>query len=72
MGIECAYSFEDLYRAAYGKSLSLKEKNKLQNISQEKINSLVLAWAEKAGWKTNKKIGKDNKIYLSFYPRETA
>lgn len=68
IGIECAYSFEDLYRAAFGKSLKPQEKFELQNLSQEKINTLVSLWAQKAQWKTHKKKGSDKKVYLSFHP----
>lgn len=68
MGIECAYSFDDLYKAAYGKNLKANEKAELQNLSQEKINEFVEIWAQKARWKTCKKKGSDNKIYLSFHP----
>lgn len=68
MGIECAYSFLDLYKAAFGKSPALKEKIKLQTLSQDEINQLVKDWAEKANWKTRNKKGADGIIYLSFHP----
>lgn len=68
MGIECAYSFLDLYKAAFGKRPPLKEKLKLQKLSQEEINGLVMQWAKKAGWKTREKKGSDGKNYLSFWP----
>ncbi len=64
----CDYSFEDLYKAAYNKSLSNKEKQELQKLPQSKINLLVKKWATKAGWKTVEKKGNDNKIYVSFTP----
>jgi len=66
--IECNYSFYDLYKAAYGHRIPLKEKRELQKLSQDKINDLVVIWAKVAGWKTKKKKGTDKKIYLSFYP----
>lgn len=68
MGIECNYSFADLYRAAFGIGLNIKEKRKFQAYSQEQINALVIEWAKIAGWKTKKKKGADKKVYLSFYP----
>lgn len=68
MGSECNYSFFDLYEAAFGRKISLKEKMAFQQLSQEEINDLVLVWAEEAGWKTTKKRGSDNKIYRSFHP----
>ena len=68
MGEECNYSFFDLYKAAYGHRIALKEKRALQKLSQEEINKLVLVWAKEAGWKTKKKKGTDKKVYLSFHP----
>lgn len=65
---ECDYSFDMLYKASYGKSLPPKEKKNLQSLSQEKINTLVLKWAKRAGWKTEEKKGADNILYLSFCP----
>ncbi len=64
---ECGYSFEILYEAAYGKRLDEGLKTKLQNLSQEKINSLVIKWAKIARWKTDKRIGSDGIEYVSFY-----
>lgn len=66
-GFECKFSFEGLYKAAFGKSLSFKEKKKLQSLPQEKINGLVTTWAQKAGWEIKKKKGTDGKVYISFY-----
>ena len=67
-GFECKFSFDDLYKAAFGKSLTNKEKLKFKKLSQKEINILVSSWAKKTGWKTKKKKGTDGKIYLSFYP----
>lgn len=66
--MECDYSFEMLYKAAFGKSLSKKLKTQLQKSTQEEINQLVKKWAVKAGWTTMKKNGADNCEYLAFYP----
>lgn len=68
MGIECAYSFIDLYKAAFGHKIALKEKKAFQRLSQEEINSLVKEWANKAGWKTREKRGTGNVLYLAFFP----
>lgn len=68
IGIECDYSFDMLYEAAFGKNLDIKEKQKLQKLSQEEINTLVLNWAKIAGWKTKEKNGSGGEIYLSFHP----
>lgn len=68
MGIECAYSFEELYKAAFGRSLTKKEKLEFQESSQEEINNLVLVWAQKAKWTTDKRSGTDGREYIAFYP----
>jgi hypothetical protein len=67
-GFECKFSFDDLYKATFNKSLNIKEKRKLQSLPQEEINEIVLSWTQKAGWKTKKKKGNDGKTYVSFYP----
>jgi hypothetical protein len=72
METSCNYSFWDLYIAAFGHRPPLKEKIKLQKLSQEEINVLVLDWAKKAGWKTKKKKGVDGKVYISFYRTSLA
>ena len=71
-GFECKFSFDDLYKAAFGKSLTSKEKKKLQSLPQEDINTLVCKWAKEAGWKTKKKKGNNGKIYISFYRTSLA
>lgn len=68
MGIECNFSFDDLYKAAFGKDISKKAKQEFANLSQDKINNLVLKWSKKANWKTEEKKGIDGKIYLAFFP----
>lgn len=70
-GFECNFSFEDLYKAAFGKVLSQEEKEKLQKLPQQKINSLILEWANKANWNIYPKLGTDGKKYLAFYPTVT-
>lgn len=66
--IECDYSFEMLYRAAFKKKIPMKVKIELQMLPQDKINSLVNEWACKAKWRTEEKIGERGIIYLAFYP----
>lgn len=66
--MECDFSFSDLYKAAFGKNLSKKEKESFANLTQIEINRLVSKWAKKASWKTQDKKGDDGKIYLAFYP----
>lgn len=67
--VECDYSFEMLYKAAFGKNFSVKEKNRFQGLNQREINKLVLIWAEKAKWETQKKIGANGQEFLAFYPK---
>ena len=68
MGIECDYSFDALYQAAFGKKIPKKEKRKFQSLSQDEINTLVSRWAKKAGWDTTEKKGTDGNNFLSFHP----
>ena len=65
---ECDYSFEMLYKAAFGRNIKREEKEKLQGLPQKKINVLVMDWVKKAGWIARKRKGSDNKIYTAFYP----
>jgi hypothetical protein len=64
----CNYSFDDLYKAAFGKKMPQIEKLKLQRLSQEGINELVIAWVQQAGWQTFARTGTDGKKYVAFYP----
>ncbi len=68
INIECDYSFEMLYKAAFGKNISILEKSKLQKLNQKEINLLVKKWAKRAGWGTEKRIGEKNTIYIAFFP----
>lgn len=65
--LECNYSFEDLYKAAFGRKISEKKKKEFQTLTQKEINDLVNRWAQKAQWKTNKRKGADGEIYISFH-----
>lgn len=67
--LECDYSFEMLYKAAFGKSITKEEKTKLKILPQREINKLVIVWAKKAGWVTESKKGVDKKDYIAFYPK---
>jgi len=66
--VECDYSFEMLYKAAFGKKLPISEKNRIQQLPQNKINLLVKDWANMAGWQTVERIGLDKQTYLAFFP----
>ena len=67
--IECDYSFDMLYRAAFKKNISQKAKLQLQSLDQEGINKLVAKWAKTAEWNTEMKTSRDGNLYLSFWPR---
>lgn len=68
MGIECAYSFWDLYRAAFGKDASRKTKAKFYSMSQNMRNREVESWAKLANWQIDKRLGTDGEIYFAFAP----
>lgn len=65
---ECDYSFEMLYRAAYGKSLDTAKKKALQALPQKEINNIIKDWAEKARWICVERIGEKGVRYTAFYP----
>ena len=64
----CNYSFDDLYKAAFGKKLSTNQKKKLQKLPQEKINQLVEEWTQKAQWLSQEKILPQGTRFLAFSP----
>lgn len=70
-GIECDYSFDMLYRAAFGRNIPLKEKRALQSATQVIINKKVLEWALIAGWITDERKGNDKNLYIAFYPPQS-
>ncbi len=68
MSIECQYSFDDLYLAAFQSELSDAERAGFKTLLQSELNRLVADWAAKAGWHTAERVGSDGKIYLAFWP----
>lgn len=68
MAIECAYSFYDLFHAAYQRQPSIEEIAHFENLSQSGKNELVKQWAEVAGWETEDRTGDDEQIYTAFAP----
>lgn len=68
----CAYSFADLYRAAFGKSPQPKTMLDLFAKSREEINLQVAEWAKIAGWKTQIRTGAAGVEYLAFCPRDSS
>lgn len=65
---ECAFSFDDLYKAAFGKDPDPALKASLTSLPQEKINEAVREWAKMAGWQTRQRKGTDGKDYTAFAP----
>lgn len=68
MGIECDFSFIDLYQAAHHKKPEREELSSFGKISQAERNELVKQWAKKAGWHTKDKMGNDGQVYTAFAP----
>jgi hypothetical protein len=68
MGIECAYSFTDLYQAAFGRLPSREEMVAFGSVNQESRNAQVREWARIAGWETKDKNGSDGRVYTAFAP----
>lgn len=63
----CNYSFDDLYKAAFGKSLNSQKKLQIKALSQDEINQYVRAWTQRAEWLLREHhIG--GQVFLSFQP----
>ena len=69
MGIECAYSFDDLHFAVVKKHFSALESERFLRLNQQSKNDLVAQWAAKAGWETEEKIGSDGLVDIAFWPK---
>lgn len=68
MAIECAFSFRDLFIAAYGREPDGRELQLLYALSQEERNKTVKRWAKKADWEVTERTGSDGVTYLAFAP----
>lgn len=68
MNPECAYSFKDLYNAAFGKPPTEVELSALYALPQEERNHVVKDWARQAGWGTKERMGSDGVRYTAFCP----
>ena len=68
MGIECSYSFNDLYYAAYGELMERDVEDRLYAVDQKERNRMVAEWADDAGWETTPRTGSDGLTYLAFCP----
>lgn len=71
MGIECSYSFWDLYKTAFGEDPSDEYKQEFFQMSQDERNKAVSEWAQKAGWETDERVGSDGLVYTAFAPTFT-
>ena len=65
---ECAYSFADLYKAAFGQEPGQQELLDLYAKSQAERNEIVGQWATRAGWQTKTRTGSDGQEYSAFAP----
>lgn len=68
MGIECNYSFWDLFKAAHKREATIFEKKKFKKLNQNEKNDQVKKWAQIAGWETVTRQGTDSITYLAFAP----
>lgn len=69
MATECAFSFIDLYMAAYGEKPVADIIQKFEKMPQDKRNKVVTKWATTAGWETKMCIGSDGIEYIAFAPK---
>jgi hypothetical protein len=69
-GIECAFSFADLYEAAFDRLPEDKELEDLYALPNVEKNKIVGEWAKHAGWSTDERLGDDGETYLAFWPEE--
>jgi hypothetical protein len=70
MPSSCLFSFDDLYRAAFGRSLSDRERQELYALPQAQRNAQVGEWAKRARWRVADRRGTDGVEYRAFWPAE--
>lgn len=68
MAHSCAYSFDDLYQAVFGRAMTETEKGALYDLPQADRNVQVGEWAKEAGWQTEDRRGSDGVTYTAFWP----
>lgn len=68
MGLECAYSFWDLFEKAHQRKATDLEKQEFYSLTQEARNNRIKKWAGMAQWEINERIGSDGRIYAAFAP----
>ena len=67
--IECNYSFQDLYKAAFKRAPNKAELIKFSKLSLPKRNKILKEWVNLVGWETQEKLGTDGEIYIAFAPQ---
>jgi hypothetical protein len=71
MSIECAYSFFDLFRAAFKREPTIEEIAHFENLPQSGKNEMVKQWAAAAAWEAQDRVGTDGQTYTAFAPTFT-
>ena len=72
MGIECRYSFDDLFRFANDREWTVEEKSAFMALGQADRNMEVKRLAKHAGCiATEDRIGTDGVTYTAFWVRES-
>lgn len=69
MGVECAYSFWDLFKSVHGRFPTKKERDVFLALSQEERNRQIEVWTAHIGWETENRIGTDGIAYTAFAPK---
>lgn len=69
MSIECAYSFKDLFEAAFHREPTEDELGNLYALPQSQRNRQVREWAALAQWETRERVGFDGQDYIAFAPK---
>jgi hypothetical protein len=72
LGDECAYSFDDLFRAATGRDMSVQERISLEAASREERNRQVREWVAEtsAEFRCEERRGTDGLVYTAFWAAE--
>lgn len=68
MAVNCAYSFDDLHQAVFGRVMTEPEKSALYALPQSERNTQVGEWARQVGWATENRRGSDGVVYAAFWP----
>lgn len=64
---ECAFSFEDLFRAVWGRGWTEDERDEVYGMTQTDRNEWVSQTARKTDFKTADRVGTDGAIYRAFW-----